>query len=87
MSLTPEIVEQLKEPMALDRVKTRKAPGGGMVPYIDGADAIDDRNAELRGDCLLQPGHATAAEADHLSAVLLDGRSGLGAQPRRDLIR
>ncbi len=42
--LTQEIIERLKEPMELERVKLRKAPGGGIVPYMSGEDAIDTAN-------------------------------------------
>ncbi len=42
--LSSEIIEMLKEPMELSRVKTRKTSAGGVVPYIDGADAISTAN-------------------------------------------
>lgn len=42
--LSDEIVEQLKQPIDLARVKTRRAPSGGVVPYISGEDAINTAN-------------------------------------------
>ncbi|MBI1801456.1 MAG: hypothetical protein HY259_05405, partial [Chloroflexi bacterium] len=42
--LTEKVIERLKQPMDLGRVKTRRAPGGGVVPYISGEDAIDTAN-------------------------------------------
>ena len=42
--LPKAIVERLREPLDVSRIKTRKAPGGGVVPYIEGHDAISQAN-------------------------------------------
>ena len=40
-----DIIERLEQPISPDRVKTRKAPGGRTVSYIEGHDAIATANA------------------------------------------
>ncbi len=42
--LPASVIALLDEPMDVERVKTRKAPGGDIVPYIPGDDAIDNAN-------------------------------------------
>ena len=43
-SLPVSVIALLEEPMDVERVRTRKAPGGEVVPYISGDDAIDNAN-------------------------------------------
>ena len=62
--LSPEIIEQLKEQMDLARVKTRKAPGGGVVPYIEGADAISTANRIFNFNWSSQLGEIKYHQAD-----------------------
>src|SRR5438105_15355572 len=67
--LSPEIIEQLKETMDLARVKTRKAPGGGVVPYIEGADAISTANRIFNFAWSSQLGEIKYHQADERAEV------------------
>lgn len=72
-ALTDEIVEQLKQPMELVRVKTRRARDGGVVPYISGEDAINTANRIFN--------FAWSSQVDEIKFMQADERAELRWNP------